>query len=86
MQNDSLFLSIITDDTPNLNFIRANATLLAQHSTVFNSLKTDVEKEELLEKLWDTEYGASLIRNSNKYIGIKFNSNTSLSMFLLKWS
>lgn len=86
MQKDSLFLPIITDNTPNLNFIRANTALLAQHVTVFNSLQTSLEKEELLEKLWDTEYSAKLIRNTDKYIGIRFNSSTSLSMFLLKWS
>jgi len=86
MQKDSLFLTIIADDTPNLNFIRANAALLAQYSTVFNGIQTALEKEELLERLWNTEYNAELIRNADRYIGIRFNSSTALSMFLLKWS
>ena len=86
MQIDPLFLSTVTDNAPNLTFVRANARLINCHSTIFNKLQTDSKRDDLLETLWVTEYNAQLVKDSKRYTGIKFKDKQSLSMFLLRWS
>jgi hypothetical protein len=86
MHSISLIISAIVDNRPNLQFIRANADLLNRHSVLFNQLESPLEKEELLTNLWNTEYNAQLIKDTNKYTGVKFHNASALSMFLLEWS
>jgi hypothetical protein len=86
MHCDPLIISAIINNRPNSQFIRANASLLNRHSVLFNQLESPLKKEELLNDLWNTEYNACLIKDTGKYIGVKFHNAGALSMFLLEWS
>jgi hypothetical protein len=86
MHCDPLIIPTIIDNGPNSQFIRASVALLDRHSVLFNQLESPLEKEELLNDLWNTEYDACLIKDTGKYTGVKFHNAGALSMFLLKWS
>ena len=86
MHCDPLIIPTIIDNCPNSQFIRANVALLDRHSVLFNQLENPLEKEELLNDLWNTEYNACLIKDTSKYTEVKFHNAGALSMFLLEWS
>jgi hypothetical protein len=86
MHSDPLFIATSVNNVPNLTFVRANTALITQHQASFDILQTDTEKEKLLISLWESEYQAQLIKQSNVFVGVKFHNNTALSMFLLQWS
>jgi hypothetical protein len=86
MHSDPLIIPAIIDNCPNSQVIRANAALLNQHFLLFNQLQSSLEKEDFLNDLWNTEYNACLIKDTDKYTGVKFHNAGALSMFLLEWS
>ena len=86
MHSDPLIIPAIINNCPNSQFIRANAALLNQHFVLFNQLQSPLEKEDLLNDLWNMKYNACLIKGTGKYTGVKFRNAGSLSMFLLEWS
>jgi hypothetical protein len=85
MHSDPLVIPVIINNDPNPQFIRANVELLKKHSMLFDQMQSSQEKEDLLNDLWNTTYNACLIKDSKKYVGIRFHNTSSLSMFLLKW-
>ena len=70
----------IVEDNSKINpaFTKANGRLLTFHADKFLDC---LDKKELLEKLWLTEYKASIKNNS-----IIFNRELDMTMFLLRWS
>jgi hypothetical protein len=86
MHSAILSLDLITASGPNLSFIRANKQILDRYSLEFERIIDVSQKEELLGHLWMKLYNARLVKDSNVYSKIQFNSKSSLSMFLLQWS
>ena len=72
-------IPIVEDDSKiNPAFTKANGNLLSYHADKFSEC---LNKKELLEELWLTEYKASITNNS-----IMFNRELDMTMFLLRWS
>lgn len=71
-------------------FTKANSYILAKFKENFDSLTTDSEKLCLLKRLWIQEFKANLVEekcgDDNIDIAkIQFDSQETMTMFLLRW-
>ena len=85
-------LPICENQKINPIFVKANSALILKFKSNFENLNA-TEKAKLLEKLWVTESNGIIERlessmnvTTESWTGVKFNNNTELMMFVLRWS
>lgn len=75
-------LSIFTESNISPAFVRANLAILKKYQSEINSLKVPEKKLLKLKTLWKIEYNADFNNQNNT---IEFNSESDLTMFLVRW-
>jgi hypothetical protein len=78
----SSILPIVDDGKINSFFVKANQFLYT-HCKIEFELSTN--KEEVLTSLWKTKFKATLEKNNNYFDKIIFESDTDLSMFMMRF-
>lgn len=77
----------LTDDSViNLDFIRANSSLITKNQDLINQQVDNNAKLSLLESLWNINYKVEIIKDNNSWAKLKFASERSMVMFKLQWS
>ena len=79
-------IPIVVNNQINPMFVRANSFIISQNVDRFVA-DDNIVNEKKLEELWQTAFGAQLIKkNSNVWTSIVFNNDADKTMFLLKYS
>ena len=79
-------IDIFSDSLCDYAFLKYNRELITNNQLQFNSLKTNEEKFEFLETLWESTLNVRLFpKFPNMWEQINFNSEREKMLFLLKW-
>jgi hypothetical protein len=83
---DDCYIDIVSNKGINYNFIKANRYILKKYFKKLNNLDL-LDKKHTLERLWQKEFGAKLIKEKNNthWSKIVFPCRQSYLMFILKW-
>lgn len=85
------FISIFVSSGLNPVFVKANADLIRKNTEAFSALDKlsesyNLEMFKILENLWYEKYGAKIIKDSEGWKTLEFDTVETKSLFSLKWS